>query len=120
MCGPKTTKRVRSVGLLGNLGHSKLRNWSFSSKGWCFIYSKGTTNTSNMCIPHSLVCETWLILKEQPKLHVSGGDVEILRQPLLGEITGNSKELLTYIVELGYRAMKGTEYFMSHYNRMSL
>ena len=73
-----------------------------------------------MYIRHSLVSEKCLVLKEQPKRHVSVGEVAVLRQPLLGEINWNSIELLTYIVELGYRAMKGTEYFMSHYNHMSL
>jgi hypothetical protein len=73
-----------------------------------------------MYIPHSVVSETCLVLKEQPKLRVSGGDVAVLRRSLQGEISGNSSELLTYIVELGYSVMKGTEYFVSHYKRMSL
>ena len=60
-----------------------------------------------------------LILKEKPKLHVFGGDVEVFRQPLRGEISGNITELLTYIVELSY-VMKWTEYFVSHHKRVSL
>jgi len=51
---------------------------------------------------------------------VSGGDGEVLIQPLQGEISGNSTELLTYIVELGYIVMKGTEYFVSHYKCLPL
>ena len=72
-----------------------------------------------MYIPYSLVSETCLVLKELPKLHVSGGDVEVLRR-LQGEISGNSTELLTYVFELGYIDMKGTEYFVSHYKHMLL
>lgn len=51
---------------------------------------------------------------------MSIGDVEVLIQPLQGEISGNSTELLTYIVELGYIIVKGTEYFVSHYKCMLL
>ena len=106
--------------MLHNQGHSKFRNWLFNSKSWCFSYSKGTTHTPNMYIPHSFVSETCLVLEEQPKLHVSGGDVEVLRQSLQGEISRNSTELLTYIFELSYNVMKGTEYFVSHYKCMLL
>jgi len=73
-----------------------------------------------MYIPYSLVSETCLVLKELPKLHVSGGDVEVLRQHLQVEISGNITELLTCLFELGYSVMKGTEYFVSHYKHMLL
>jgi hypothetical protein len=46
--------------------------------------------------------------------------VEVLIQSLQGEISGNSTELLTYLVELGFIVMKGTEYFVSHYKCMLL
>ena len=39
--------------------------------------------------------------------------MEVLRQPLQGEISENSTELLTYIFELSYNVMKGNEYFDS-------
>ena len=77
------------------------------------FYSKGTTHTSNLYVPHTLVSETCLVLTERPKLYVPGGDVEVLRH-LQGKKSGNSTELLTYIVELGYNVMKWTEYFVSH------
>ena len=46
--------------------------------------------------------------------------MEVFRQPLQGEISGNSTELPTYIFELGYNATKGTEYFVSHHRCVSL
>jgi len=47
--------------------------------------------------------------------------VEVLRQPLHGEISGDSTELLTCLFELSYNVTKGTEYFVliinvCHYN----
>ena len=46
--------------------------------------------------------------------------MQVLRQPLQGEISGDSTELLTYIFELSYNVTKGTEYFVSHHRCVSL
>ena len=45
--------------------------------------------------------------------------MEVLRQPLQGEISGNSTELLAFVFELSY-VTKGTAYFVSHHRRVSL
>jgi len=47
--------------------------------------------------------------------------VQVLRQPLQGEISGDSTELFTCLFKLSYNVMKGTEYFVliinvCHYN----